>query len=184
MRGYARIAQHGKPVGALAALRRPALAALVLGVAIAAAGTGHVPPRLVMSTTLGWAPVILLQVAVALAVIGPPARGGVGVPRALDLFFAAQGPWSIWLLAVAAWAVVATPPGQPVRFVQETAVIPLAWTARLVYAFHVQVLGFSRGAAWRRTFVHQSMTIGAAVVVAGNSIFPRVVGLWHRWFAA
>jgi hypothetical protein len=70
---YARLARDPSPVGPLTALRRPLLAAIVLGTSIAIGATGHVTPALVLSTTVCWAFVILLQIAIALPLIAAPA---------------------------------------------------------------------------------------------------------------
>src|SRR5690242_9581507 len=98
---YAVLARQPSPVGPLTALRRPLLAAIVLGTAMAFAPTRHLTPALVAGTTIAWSFVIVIQILIALLLIAGPARRTVGVARALDLFFASHAPWSFWLLIAA-----------------------------------------------------------------------------------
>lgn len=171
------------PLRAFAA--RLVLIVLTIACAAAVAATGRVTLPLLLSMVTAWAlPLVGVQVALALLVIGRPAARTVGLARGLDLFFATHGPWSLWLLAFAAWAIATSPIGQPVRTAQFTAIVPLAWTARLIYVFHREVLRCDARAALRRTALHQALTWGIAAVVAFDSLWPRGVGLWERWFGA
>jgi hypothetical protein len=101
-RTYATLARASGRVTFLTAVRRPLLVAIVLGVSAAISTTRHVTPALVLSTTLCWCFVVLLQAVIALTLIGP-ARRTVGLARGLDLYFAGHAPWSLWMLAVVAW---------------------------------------------------------------------------------
>lgn len=170
---------------ALIALRRPALVAVILGAAMAIGATGHVTLSLWASTTACWSFATAIQLAVALAVIGVPARRVTGVARGLDLFFAGHAPWSLWLLAFAAWTVVVPPLEQLhfSRYTNLTALIPLAWTARLVYAFHVQVLRCAPWTALRRTLLHQALTWGITILLVIRTVVPRAAGILERWLA-
>lgn len=171
---YARLARLPRQIGGLRALRRPLLAAVVLGTSIAIAATGHVTPRLVLSTTLSWAFVIVLQIAIALSVIAGPARRSIGVPRALDLWFASHAPWSLWLLAAAA---VPAPLGRPLTPLLLLAMVPLALTVRMIAAYFREVLHLDRRRAMTRTAVHQAITWGVFALLYGAAvaIHPRIV---------
>lgn len=173
-RTYARLARHPSPVGPLTALRRPLIAAVALGAAIAIGATGHVTPALVFSTTVCWAFVIVLQIAIALALIARPARRTVGVPRALDLWFASHAPWSLWLLAAAA---VPAPLGRPLLPLLLLGVIPLALTVRMMAAFFREVLRFDPRRAMTRTALHQGITWGTFALLYAMSVAiqPRIV---------
>jgi hypothetical protein len=92
-------------------------------------------------------------VAIALAVIGTPQSETVGRARALDLFFASHVPWSLWLLAAAAW--VPSPLGRPAMPLSLAAVAAIALTPRIIAAFFREVLKMDR----RHT---QSSAIGMA----------------------
>lgn len=175
---YARLARDPSPVGPLTALRRPMLAAVVLGTSIAIGATGHVTPALVLSTTVCWAFVIVLQIAIALPLIAAPARRTVGVARALDLLFASHVPWSLWLLAAAA---VPAPLGRPLAPLLLFALIPLVLTVRMLAAFFREVLHMDPQRATTWTAVHQGITWGLFVLLYGVAvaIHPRIV----EWLA-
>ena len=178
-RTYALLARQPSPVGPLTALRRPLLAALVLGASMAIAATKHVTPALVLNTTIAWSFVVVLQIAIALLLIAAPARRTVGVPRALDLFFASHAPWSFWILAAAA---MPAPLGRPLVPLPLLAVVPLVMTGRAIAAFFREVLHRDPRRAAQRTALHQAMTWGALVVLYGTAVAirPRIVG-WLGW---
>jgi hypothetical protein len=155
--------------------RRPALVALVLGCTVAMAGTRHVTPTLVISTTLCWSVLVVAQVIIAVAVFGKAASRTVGVPRALDLFFASHVPWSLWTLAVVAWAPV--PGGHSLTPVLIAALAPMVLTPRMIAAFCRDVLGMERRQAIVRTAMHQAVTWGLFVAAFGWAValWPRIV---------
>jgi hypothetical protein len=159
--------------------RRPAFAALVLGCAVAIAGTRHLTPMLVVSATACWSVLVVAQVLIALGVFARSASRTVGIPRALDLFFASHVPWSLWMLAVAAWAPV--PGVRAFAPVLVTALAPMALTPRMIAAFCREVLGMDRRQAIVRTTMHQVVTWGLFVVVYGWAValWPRIVQ-WLR----
>jgi len=177
---YARLARQPSPVGAVTALRRPLLAAMVLGTSIAMAATGHVTPALVLSTTLAWAFVVVIQIGLALLLIAGPARRTVGVPRALDLFFASHAPWSLWLLAA---ACAPAPFGRPlVPLLLIAALVPMVLTPRIIAAFFREVLELVPTEAVIRTAAHQVLTWGLFVALYGTAVAirPRIVA-WLAW---
>ena len=177
-RTYAVLARQPSSVGPLTALRRPLLAAVVLGVAIAIAATRHVTPALVLSTTLCWAFVVVLQVAIALTLIAGPSRRTVGVARALDLFFASHVPWSLFLLAAAA---APAPLGRPLTPLLLFAVAPLVLTPRMIAAFFREVLQLDPLGALGRTVLHQAITwtLFAGLYGAAVALRPRLL----EWLA-
>ena len=178
-RTYALLARQPSPVGPFTALRRPLLAVVVLGVAIAIAATRHVTPALVLSTTLCWAFVVVLQVANALCVIAGPSRRTVGVARALDLFFASHVPWSFFLLAAAA---MPAPLGRPLTPLLLVALAPLVLTPRMIAAFFREVLHLDPLRALGRTVLHQAITWTVFVVLYGASVAirPRILEWLER----
>jgi hypothetical protein len=162
----------------LTALRRPLLVAVVIGVSEAMAATGHVTPALVASTVLCWSFVAVLQAAIGLGLIAGAARRTVGIARALDLYFAGHAPWSLWLLAAAAWAP--SPLGRPMTPLLIAALVPLILTARIVSAFFREVLEMDPREAFARTVAQQAMTWGGFLILYGTAValFPRVL----EWF--
>jgi hypothetical protein len=176
---YAALARIPDHRSAVTALRRPLLVALVLGASTAISATGHVTPSLLLSTTICWSLVVVLQVVIALLLIAGPARRGVGVRRALDLFFASHAPWSLWLLAAAAWAP--SPVGRPLWPLLVAALVPLALTPLMIAAFFREVFGMDHRRAVVRTLVHQAITWTAFVLLFGTAVqlWPRIL----QWIA-
>ena len=174
---YASLARRGGMMGPLTALRRPLLAAVVLGVAVAIAGTGHVTPTLAVSTTLMWSYLVAAQVVIAVALIARDARRTVGLWRAIDLFFAAHAPWSLFALAACAWSP--SPVGRPVTPLLVAALVPVGLTPRILVAFFAEVLRLDPRRAIRRTMVHQAVTWGlfAAAFWIVNALSPRALAL-------
>jgi len=172
---YARLRQAQVPIGGLAALRRPALVALVLGASIAMAGTRHAPIALVLSSTILWSILVLAQISIALAFVAAPARRTVGVARALDLFFASHAPWSLWMLAVVAWAPL--PGARSLTVVLVAAVVPVVLTFGMIAAHFEHVLGFDRRTAIRRTVLHQAITWSALLGTYAGAValLPRIL---------
>ena len=172
---YAALAAQAAPIGAIRALRRPFLVVVVLGVAMALSATRHATPALVMSTTLMWSVLVIGQVAIALVVIGTPQAGTIGRARALDLFFASHAPWSLWLLAAAAW--VPSPLGRPAMPLWLAAVAAIVLTPRIIAAFFREVLKMDRRRAAVRTLVQQALTWGLLISFYGAAValLPRVL---------
>lgn len=172
---YAELMRHPARISALAALRRPLLVAVIVGSSTAMLATRHATPALVFSTTVCWSVLVAAQIAIALSVIAGPARRTIGVARALDLFFAGHAPWSLWLLAVVAYA----PTSFELRLtpILLLALIPIALTPRIIAAYFREVLGLGRREALARTALHQAITWLALAIVYGAAvaIIPRIV---------
>lgn len=159
----------------LTAVRRPVLVALVLGVSVAQAATGHVTPALVATSMLCWSFVVVLQAAIGLGVMAGAARRTVGIARALDLYFAAHAPWSLWLLAAAAWSP--SPIGRPIEPLLAAAAVPLFLTPRMMNAFFREVLDMDPRHARARTVAQQAMTWVSFVILYGTAVawMPRLL---------
>ena len=174
---YASLVREGVRVAPMAALRRPLLVAVVMGASVSIAATGRATPVLVMGTTVSWSYVVLLQLAIALVLIAPRAGRTVGLARAIDLFFAGHAPWSLFVLAAAAWAP--SPVGRPLwpLFVPAAAAVVL--TPRIVAAFFGEVLGLSVPEARRMTILQQAITWTVIVGVfwVTSSLTPRLFEL-------
>jgi hypothetical protein len=178
---YAALARVPGRASMLTALRRPLLVAVVLGVSVAIAATRRVSPALVISTTLAWSYVVVLQLAIALPLVSRGARHTVGLARAVDLFFAAHAPWSMFALAAAAWGP--SQGGRPLWPLALAAVAPITLTPRIVVAFFTEVLAMDRRGALRMTVAHQTITWMTFVAVnwIASSLTPRVYEILFRW---
>jgi hypothetical protein len=102
----------------------------------------------------------------------------IGRARAVELMFAAHGPWSLWLVAVAVVELL-TP---AMTTVIASAIVPLAWTALLLQAFCREVLGLSPRQARSRVFAHQAFTILVVLVCIdlATGLSVRVLGVFAR----
>jgi hypothetical protein len=174
---YRRFAQQWPSVHPLAALRRPALAAIVAGAAISLTATGRVTAPLLLGTTLYWSFAFAWQVAVA-AIMTRRADTPLTMSQRLDLLFTGQAPWSLWLLIATAW--IRLMPGlSDLYVVLCTTAVPAAWTSAVIYGFYTGALGLTQRGAIVRTLLHQaSIWLFAFVYVAW------AVALWARASAA
>ena len=172
---YALLARASGRGTRLTAIRRPILVAIVIGVSVAKAATGHITPALVATTILCWSFVVVLQVAIALGLMAGAARRTVGIARALDLYFAGHAPWSLWILAAAAWSP--SPIGRSLAPLLIAAVVPLVLTARTTNAFFREVLEMDPRHALARTVAQQAMTWGSFVILFGTAVawMPRLL---------
>jgi len=159
------------------ALGRPLLSALLTGTCTAVAATGHAGWALILSGTLCWSFVVLVQLAAAIGLVSSTRRR-TSLPRAIDLFFLGHGAWSLWLLAAA--AALITIPNAPryAYIIILTGMVPAVWTAIVIFAFCRQVLELDVRRAAIRTLVHQALIY--AVVV---SYFAWAVQLQPRILA-
>ena len=175
---YARLARASGRGTVLTAIRRPLLVAVVIGVFEAMAATGHVTPSLAVSTILCWSFVVVLQAAIGLGLIAGAAGRTVGIARGLDLYFAGHAPWSLFLLAAAAWAP--SPLGRPMMPVLIAAIVPLILTPRIVSAFFREVLEMDPREAFARTVAQQVLTWVSFLILFGTAVawMPRVL----EWF--
>jgi len=170
-----------KPAGTwLVALERPAFIALLIGTLVAISSTGRVTLGLVSSIAMCWSFVPVLQLLAGAIVIASCRGRAVAMPRALDLLFAGHLPWSLWLLAAAAW--VASVPFASQGPLGLTMLIPAAWTAYIVFAFCRTVLGVTTHGAVLRTAAHQAIvwTLAGTYVVLATGIWPRLLGVLGR----
>jgi hypothetical protein len=161
LRGYRALCQRPPEPGRRTLLRRPALVAVVIGGVVTLTTTGTLAPGLFLWSTLTWAVAPALQALLAAALMAPgPVRRHRRLPftSAMDLFFAGHGPWSLWLLALGLAVMLKLPLGLvgltargPLLL---AALVPLLWTAVLVFAFCRTVLGLGvRGAvAWTAAY--------------------------------
>lgn len=176
---YASLARRTGRVTLLTPVRRPLLVALVLGASAAMAATGRVTPALLLSTTLCWSFVVVLQGVIALPLIAGPARRTVGLARALDLYFAGHAPWSLWMLAVVAWAP--SPIGRPLTPALVAGLVPLVMTPRIISAFFQEVLELDPRHAMSRAAAQQALTWLTFAILYGTAVqlLPRVL----EWLA-
>jgi hypothetical protein len=136
------------------ALATPILIAVLLGVATVRSATGRVTFGLLISGMICWSFVPILQLGTAAAFIRSR-TSSVSFARAIDLWFLAHAPWSIWILVV---AVLMSLMPVSIELTVVSGLIPTFWTASILTAFFREVCGRSRLSARRRTVAHQAIT--------------------------
>jgi hypothetical protein len=163
------------------ALKRPLLVAIVLGMAVSIYATRRVTLGLALSAILTWSFAVAVQALAAAALVMSSARRRSSLPSALDLFFMGHGPWSLWLIAAAAWSALLPRPDKMDMIVAASAVVPIAWTAVIVFAFCRTVLHDEPRVAVIRTLFHQSLiwTFTAVYIAVVVQLWPRSVGLFR-----
>jgi hypothetical protein len=174
---YRRLA-FGHHASLAGALKRPLLVAIILGTSVCIYAIHRVTLGLMLSAVLTWSFAVIVQLLAAAAFVASSKRRRVSLPAAMDLFFMGHAPWSLWLLAVAAWAAWLPHPLKMDYIVLATAAVPFAWTAVIVFAFCREVLNDPPRLAVIRTLFHQSLIwtftgVYIAVVVA---LWPRIIG--------
>jgi hypothetical protein len=169
---YRRLCEEPRRPGMRALLRRPATMAVIIGGTITLTTAGALPPGLFVSSVLCWTVVPLAQLLVAAALIAVAGRGrAVPFAGAIDLFFVGHAPWSAWLLALGAVATANLPIGlfglPRVPLVFATALVPLVWTAIILFAFCRTVLAATRWAAVGWTLGYQLAIYAVAYLYVG-----------------
>jgi hypothetical protein len=175
-RAYRRLTP-GHDAGVAGAFGRLASAALVLGTALAIYATGRVTAGLVVSLALCWSFVLAVQLAGAVVLLAWGRPPSLGRASAIDLLFMGQGPWSLWLLAIAAWS--AWLPNRPSTelAVLCTAIVPLVWTLIILFSFCGVVLQAPPWRAAALTLLHQ-LTVWSLTflyIAAAIALWPRLL---------
>jgi len=140
-----------EPVGGWRVLRRPATVLLVIAVMVPITAVQRVTIGLVATAALSWSFVPVIQALVAIAVIASAPQRRVGFLTALDLWFAAHVPYSLWML-IALGFMAAFPVS--VELIIASAIVPAIWTMVVVSAFCKTVLQTTPGGARWRTAAH------------------------------
>jgi hypothetical protein len=149
------------------------LIALVIGTATAVAATGRVTISLVVSTTIVWSFVPLLQLLTGWLLLVrdlPRDRGS-----ALAEYVRTHRYWSLWMLAVAAVLLLAPSPGLVTFPLVATALAPMFLTSRALVGLR-RAWGNPPREAIGRVVAHQAMTLGlmSAYVVWATALLPRI----------
>lgn len=142
--------------GAASVARQMALVALVIGLSLSAAATERVDLGLVLSTSLAWSFVPVLQLLTGLVLT----RGAADRSAAVIAYFGTHGPWTLWILSVHGVFLLAGPARDAALWFALTAVVPAVWTARLLLTLCRVHLGLSPGESRRRVLIHQGLSYG------------------------
>ena len=173
---YRRLLQGPLPIGWRAVLGRPALVALVIGAFVTLTNAGQLLPTLLLGTTIAWVWVPALQLALITPFIAfGRRRRRAPLSSAVDLFFVGHGPWSLWLMAVAALMMGRLPNGlsstNDLIPLLLSALVPILWTSIIVFAFFRVVLAFPIWLALLATALYEAMIWGTAYLYVGAVTF-------------
>jgi len=147
-KAYRALVAGCEDVGFWRMLRRPLVVLVVIATAVPIMAVQRITLALFAFSAASFGFVLLIQMAVGAGIIASAPARRTSMARALDLWFAAHLPYSLWLLTMAAAFAVRSWGSLDMLVV--LAVIPASWTAVIVAAFCRQVLDSSRaGARWR-----------------------------------
>jgi hypothetical protein len=160
------------------AMRRPAVAAIAIGTAASILATERVTLTLVLTTTLCWSFIVVVQLFAGLVLIARSRSSIVARAPALDLLFMGHGPWSLWLLAVAAWTAWFPRPESRELIVLGSAIVPWVWTVTILFSFCTIVMRASRREAIVGILLHQFIvwTVAVMYVDFAVALRPRILG--------
>jgi hypothetical protein len=177
---YGRLSSGAPDRAARRALQRLGVILLAIGIAVPLMAVQRITIGLVATAALSWSFVVAIQVVVgALVIASAPARH-IGMPGALNLWFAAHLPYTLWVLAIS--PLMATSRHASAELLITSAIAPAAWTFVLVSAFCRVVLETtSAGARWRAA-MHQLLvwTIALSYVAWASGGWFQVLGPFAR----
>jgi hypothetical protein len=152
-RAYAMLASEPEASPTRALVTRASLPLLWIALLISMMVTLRVTVGIILTAALCWCFVMLLQGLAGVGLIASAPNRRVSRRRALDLWFAAHLPYSLWLILPATWSTLRgdLPPGVLLL----TVLVPLAWTLWIGSIYCQTVLCTSRGGARLRLAVHQ-----------------------------
>jgi hypothetical protein len=153
------------------------LVALVIGASVSAAATERVTLSLILTSTLAWSFVPLLQLATGLWLVRSAGAGRR--VRALERYFETHRPWSLFVLAFHALLLGWPPSRGYAPFLAPLAIIPAGVTMLSLMRMCREVLGMTPRRATLAVMVHQAMTYLLVGLYAGwaSAYFPRIVGV-------
>lgn len=158
-----------------------------LGCAVSGAASGRFSIRLVVDGALAFVfvPVIAIASCAVVLMRRSPSR-----PRLLDAigaFLDGNGPWLMWLTAVAASASSIPPRalGPWLPPIAISMVIPIAWSLAIDFRFFREGVGRTTREACRDLAIQRSLSWSAIVayffgIAIVGEVVPQVIG-WARW---
>ena len=173
---YRRLIGGSKARAGRQLLQRLGVMLLVIGIAVPLMAVQRATILLVVTAALSWSFVLAIQVTVAALVIASVPARPIGTLDALNLWFAAHLPYTVWMLAVS--VLMAASRYASAELLIASAIIPAAWTFVIVSAFSRVVLQTGRaGARWRAT-AHQLLiwTIALSYVAWAAGGWFQVLG--------
>lgn len=167
---------HRGDNGCLRLVGQMVLVALVIGTSVAAAATERVTLSLVLTSTLAWSFVPVVQLLTGLGLTAGAATGRR--LYALERYFETHPAWSLWILAVHAVFLLWPAARGLTLLLVPTGILPAVLTVRALRRVCSEALGMPAAAARRAVAVHQAITwmIVGAYVGWASAYVPRLVG--------
>jgi hypothetical protein len=164
-------------------LQRLGVILLVIGIAIPVMAVQRATILLVVTAALSWSFVLAIQVTVAAFVIASVPARPIGTLAALNLWFVAHLPYTVWMLAAS--VMMATSRYASAELLIGSAIIPAAWTFVIISAFCRVVLQTGRAGAWWHAIAHQLViwTIALSYVAWAAGGWFQVLGPIDRMFS-
>jgi hypothetical protein len=147
------------------------LVALVIGTSLSVVSTERIDILLVLSTSVSWAFVPVLQLLTGWILV----RGVSAKVDAFAAYFGTHTPWSLWIIALHALFLVVAPAREAELWLALTAIVPATLTVRLLLELCEHELGLPPDIARRRVAVHQL----ASYALVGLYL-NFAVALWPR----
>jgi len=165
-------------------VRKPLLLAFVLGCAVAALASGRLSVRLIVDGAMSFAFVPAIELAAFATVYWTGRRRRIPFARALDLFFAGNAPWLLWIVVVLALGSV-VPPRQISPWILPVLVaslIPIVWSAYIDFHFFREVMGRPARGAVRDLVIHRALGwVAATVYFLGIAIWSETLPELGAW---
>jgi hypothetical protein len=158
-----RAAADEQTAGAWRLLRRPLLLAMFFGCTVSLQASGRLSARLVADGIVSFAFIPIFEI-LSLAVVYRRGQRRVLFAQAVDLFFVANTPWLLWLLAFAAVRSLQTPlqatalPDWWVRTLLLSVVPTASWSAYIDLQFFRTVLPRQEGSAARDLILQRTIS--------------------------
>ena len=164
--------------------RRPLALLMAIGSTVSILADGRLTARLVVDGAISFAFIPLFEIA-ALAVVVRRMPRRVPFAHAVDLLFAANGPWIVWMLALSALASALAPQDLPrwtatprMWIVAAATALAIAWLVRLEFHVFRDAFERSRAQAARDVLLQRALAWSAGTLYFfGFALWPILVGV-------
>jgi hypothetical protein len=163
-------------------VRRPLLLAFMFGCAVSLQASGRLTARLITDGAISFAFVPIFEGAALAAVYWRRPRR-LPFAQTVDIFFAANAPWLVWLLAFGVLRCLqsplqaAAPPPVIQWLVRSSLVATAAWSAYVDLHFFREVLPRPAGGSSRDLILQRAIAwVCIVVYFLGYALWPEIIG--------
>jgi hypothetical protein len=166
-------------------VKRPLFVAFVLGCTVSLITARALTMRIVVSATVYWSAVPLIQIA-ALAVVCRRDRHETAFPHLIDAFFKGFTPWLLWLVGVSAIGSFLAPAAEAsdwtvsMVWLAGGGALALVWSLAIDFSFFRSMLRRSPLLAVRDLAMHRCISWSVMLALIGApTIWSTMTGrLW------